>query len=198
MRGRVDLRLRAPGRDAGRRRRGPHFPRPRLRAADADQHRLAARLRPGHTVLAMSRAWPRGACAGHTLVELMVVLALAAILCSLAIPALQSLLAQLQLRGAVGDLRGAIDLARSQALGSGNPVTLAPLEPAGLDWRLGWVVFADANRNRRPDAGETVFFRHRALPDGITVSTVFSSGTPPDYLAYNGAGRGCDAANSQA
>ena len=146
----------------------------------------------------MSRAWPRGARAGHTLVELMVVLALAAILCSLAIPALQSLLAQLQLRAAVADLRGAIDLARSQALGSGNPVTLAPLEPAGLDWRLGWVVFADANRNRRPDAGETVFFRHRALADGIMVSTVFSSGTPPDYLAYNGAGRGCDAANSQA
>jgi len=134
---------------------------------------------------------------GHTLVELAVVLALATILFALAAPAMQTLLARLRLRAAVADLQGAIDLTRSQALGRGSPVTLAPAEPGGSDWRLGWIVFADANRNRRPDPGETVFFHHRPLPDGITVSTVFSSSTSPDYLAYNGAGRGCDADNSQ-
>ena len=136
--------------------------------------------------------------AGHTLTELLVVLALATTLFATAMPALQSMLARLQLRAAVADLQGAIGLARSQALGRGSSVTLAPVEPAGVDWRLGWVVFADSNRNRRPDPGETIFFRHRPLPDGITVSTIFSSGTSPDYLAYNGAGRGCDSANSQA
>lgn len=136
--------------------------------------------------------------AGHTLIELLVVLALATTLFAASVPALQTILARLQLRAAVADLQGAIDLARSQALGRGSPVTLAPAEPAGMDWRLGWIVFADTNRNRRPDPGETIFFRHRPLPDGITVSTVFSSGTSPDYLAYNGAGRGCDSANSQA
>jgi type IV fimbrial biogenesis protein FimT len=135
---------------------------------------------------------------GHTLAELLVVLALATTLFVMTVPALHGMLARLQLRAAVADLQGAIDLTRSQALGRGSPVTLAPLEPAGQDWHLGWVVFADTNRNRRPDSGETIFFRHRALPDGITVSTIFSSGTSPDYLAYNGAGRGCDAANSLA
>ena len=160
--------------------------------------------------LAMPRAYPQaarrcaGLCAmcgpqpGHTLIELLIVVVLTTILFATGVPALHSILARLQLRAAVADLQGAIDLTRSQALGRGNPVTLAPLEPAGQDWRRGWIVFADANGNRRPDPGEPIFFRHRPLPDGITVSTVFSSGTSPDYLAYNGAGRGCDATNSQA
>jgi type IV fimbrial biogenesis protein FimT len=148
---------------------------------------------------ATSRAAPPAAiAAGHTLVELVVVMALATTLFAMSVPALQPLLAHMQLRAAVADLQGAINLTRSQALGRGSPVTLAPTEPAGQDWRLGWVIFADANHNRRPDPGETIFFRHRPLPQGITVSTIFSSSTSPDYLAYNGAGRGCDSANSQA
>lgn len=135
---------------------------------------------------------------GHTLIELLVVLVLAVTLFALSAPAMQTLLAHLRLRAAVADLQGAIDLTRSQALGRGSPVTLAPSEPSGQDWRLGWTVFADDNHNRRPDPGETIIFRHRPLPDGITVTTVFSSSTSSDYLAYNGAGRGCDAANSLA
>jgi type IV fimbrial biogenesis protein FimT len=148
-------------------------------------------------MLAMSARSMRSLRRGHTLVELAVVLALATILFALAAPAMQTLLARLRLRAAVADLQGAIDLTRSQALGRGSPVTLAPADPGGSDWRLGWIVFADANHNRRPDPGETIFFHHRPLADGITVSTVFSSSTSPDYLAYNGAGRGCDADDSQ-
>jgi type IV fimbrial biogenesis protein FimT len=148
-------------------------------------------------MLAMSARSMRFLRRGHTLVELAVVLGLATILFALAAPAMQTLLARLRLRAAVADLQGAIDLTRSQALGRGSPVTLAPADPGGSDWRLGWIVFADANHNRRPDPGETIFFHHRPLADGITVSTVFSSSTSPDYLAYNGAGRGCDADDSQ-
>jgi type IV fimbrial biogenesis protein FimT len=148
-------------------------------------------------MLAMSAPAMRSLRRGHTLVELAVVLGLATILFALAAPAMQTLLARLRLRAAVADLQGAIDLTRSQALGRGSPVTLAPADPGGSDWRLGWIVFADANHNRRPDPGETIFFHHRPLADGITVSTVFSSSTSPDYLAYNGAGRGCDADDSQ-
>ncbi|MFA9216869.1 MAG: GspH/FimT family pseudopilin [Sphingomonadaceae bacterium] len=135
--------------------------------------------------------------AGHTLAETLVVLALAILLFALAVPALHELLARLQLRAAVADLQAAIHLTRSQALGRGGIVLLVPSEAGGDTWQRGWLVFADANHNRRPDGGETIIFRHGPLPAGIVVSSHFSSATAPTYLAYNGAGRGCDAANGQ-
>ncbi|MET0321992.1 MAG: GspH/FimT family protein [Duganella sp.] len=135
---------------------------------------------------------------GVTLVELLVVLALAAILLGVAAPSYQELMRRQQLRAAVNDLVAAIDLTRSQALARGRPVMLAPREPGGIDWRLGWIVFVDANGNRRPDAGEAVLFQRGPLPDGVRVAAAFSSNAPPAYLAYNGAGRSCSAGNSLA
>jgi type IV fimbrial biogenesis protein FimT len=135
---------------------------------------------------------------GHTMPELLIVLILASILFATGIPALHGLLARQRLRAAVADLQGAINLTRSQALGRGSPITLAPAEPGGQDWKRGWIIFADTNRNRRPDPGEPIIFRHRPLPDGITVSTVFTTNDASDYLVYNGAGRTCSANNSLA
>ena len=135
---------------------------------------------------------------GTSLVELLVVLALAGILAGAAMPAFHDLLLRQRLRTATNDLLAAIDLTRSQAIARGAKVLMAPLEPAGMDWRLGWVVFVDQNANRRPDAGEPLIYRHEALADGINISSKFSSGAAPTYLAYNGAGRACAADNSLA
>ena len=71
--------------------------------------------------------------AGVTLVELLVVLALAAILLAAAAPAYQHMMQRQQLRAAVTDLVAAIDLTRSQALARGRMVMLAPLDPGGID-----------------------------------------------------------------
>jgi type IV fimbrial biogenesis protein FimT len=136
--------------------------------------------------------------AGHTLIEMLVVLVLAGILLSAAMPGYQSLLQRQQLRTAVNDMLAAIDLTRSQAIARGSRVLLAPLDPAGVAWRQGWIVFADDNGNRRPDPGEPVFYRHGAVAAGIAISSAFSSGAAPLYLAYNAAGRSCSASNSLA
>jgi type IV fimbrial biogenesis protein FimT len=136
--------------------------------------------------------------AGVSLVELLVVLALAGILLGAAAPAYQQAMRRLQLRVAANDLVAAIDLTRSHAIALGRPVLLAPLEPSGTDWRGGWVVFVDDNGNRRPDVGEARIFQHGPLPDGMTLVSAFSSGATPLYLAYNGAGRSCSASNSLA
>jgi type IV fimbrial biogenesis protein FimT len=135
---------------------------------------------------------------GTSLVELLVVLALAGILAGAAMPAFSDLLRRQRLRTAANDLLAAIDLTRSQAIARGAKVLMAPLEPAGMDWRLGWAVFVDQNGNRRPDAGEPLIYRHEALADGFNISSKFSSGAAPSYLAYNGAGRPCSAGNSLA
>ena len=141
---------------------------------------------------------PRSAATGVTLVELLIVLALAGILLGTAAPAYQHMLQRQRLRAAVTDLVAAIDLTRSQAIARGRIVMLAPLDPGGVDWRGGWIVFVDANGNRRPDLEETTVFQRGPLPAGVRVSASFSSKAPPSFVAYNGAGRSCSASNSLA
>lgn len=147
-------------------------------------------------MLALSGAAMKRNNAGVSLVELLVVLVLAGILLGAAASAYHDVMRRQQLRVAVNDLVAAIDLTRSHAIARGGPVMLGPLEGNGTDWTKGWVVFVDDNGNRRPDAGEQRLFQHGPLADGMTVASAFSSGGTPLYIAYNGAGRSCNASNS--
>jgi type IV fimbrial biogenesis protein FimT len=140
-------------------------------------------------------AMRRVAC-GVALVELMVVLAIAALLIGLASPDMSEMIRRHRLDTAVGDLFGAFDLTRSQAIARGDRVQLVPLEPGGTDWNSGWIVFIDANGDRRPGPGEEVIASHGPVADGIVISAKFTSNTPPYYFAYCGAGRGCSDAGS--
>lgn len=107
---------------------------------------------------------------GVTMVELLVVLTIAGILLSVAAPAYQQVVRRQQLRAAVTDLVAALDLTRSQAIARGRIVMLAPLDPGGEDWNNGWIVFVDADGNRRPDVGEAVIFQRGPLPDGMRLA----------------------------
>ena len=134
---------------------------------------------------------------GVTLVELLIVLLLAAILFSAAMPAMHGILQRLRLRAATNDLAAAIDLTRSQAIARGGKVMLAPLDPV-IGWRQGWAVFIDQNSNRRPDPGELLLYRHDPIAQDMQILSSFSSNAGLPYLAYNAAGRACSADNSLA
>jgi len=136
--------------------------------------------------------------AGFTLVEMTVVLALAAVLLALATPALGTLIRNQQLKSANGDLFAALGLARSQALARGLTVRVQPRDPSGTDWRRGWRVFVDRDGDGQPGPGDELIAEHGPLPDGIAVVFAFTSPAPPYYIAYNGAGRSCSAGNSAA
>lgn len=136
--------------------------------------------------------------AGYSLVELLAVVLIAAVLLAVAMPSYQALIEHQRLRAAVSDLFSAIDLTRSQAIARGRRVALAPLDPAGVAWERGWQVFVDANGNRRRDPGEELIYQQGPVADGIAIHSAFSSGAPPFYLSYNGAGRSCAADNSLA
>jgi type IV fimbrial biogenesis protein FimT len=140
----------------------------------------------------------REGCAGFSLIEMTVTLAVAGVLLALAVPELGALMRSQQLRSASGDLFAAIGMARSQALARGRIVTLLPRDPAGADWRRGWRVFVDRDGDGRPGPGDEPIAEHGPLPAGLTVAFAFGAAAPPYYIAYNGAGRSCSAGNSAA
>ncbi len=135
---------------------------------------------------------------GATLVELLTVLAIIGILSSLAAPGLRDMIDSHRLDTAATDLFGAIDLTRSQAVARGDRVQLVPLEPKGADWSEGWVVFVDADGDRRPGPNEEVIASHGPVADGIVVSFNFTSNKLPYYIAYSASGRSCRDTSSAA
>lgn len=135
---------------------------------------------------------------GFTLIELIAVLAIAAVMMSVALPDLRQMIRSQQLKAAVNDLFGAIELTRSQAIARGRKVELAAAGGEAPDWRSGWVVFVDQDGDRQPGAGEEVIMRHGPLAEGIAVDTAFSSQQGAPYLAYNSMGRSCSDTSSLA
>lgn len=136
---------------------------------------------------------------GVSMVELMAVLAVIAVVLSIGAPGLRELIQVQQLKAATNDLFSAIDLARSQAMARNSRVTLAPRDPAGVDWSRGWTVFVDRDGDRVPGTLDEIITVHGPLAGGMAMHFAFTSSAPPHYIAYNGAGRSCsDTGSAQA
>jgi type IV fimbrial biogenesis protein FimT len=127
----------------------------------------------------------RTARSGHTLVEVLFVLVIAAILVSLAMPAMRGMLQQHRLSATVNDFLSAVMLARSEAQRRSAQVLLLP---AGVGWSSGWVVAVDRNANLQYDAGDELVYSHAAPPAGIAISGSFTDNSRP-YLAYGASGQ---------
>jgi type IV fimbrial biogenesis protein FimT len=117
----------------------------------------------------------RYGCAGFTLVELMIVMAVVAILLSLAAPAFSGMVSSVRLSSASNSLFSSLLLARSEAIKRNSRAVLC--KSANGDtcvstggWEQGWIVFHDANNNAALDIGETVLSREPALPGLIRLT----------------------------
>ncbi|HTT09559.1 MAG TPA: GspH/FimT family pseudopilin [Burkholderiaceae bacterium] len=110
---------------------------------------------------------------GVTLIEVIVTLAVAAMLYASAVPAFQSALERLRLTTTTNDLVLAVGIARAEATSRHGRVAIAPRR--GLDWSSGWHVFIDANDNGRLDGGETIVRTFEAVPDRMTVAAAFGA-----------------------
>jgi len=96
---------------------------------------------------------------GFTLMELMVTLAVLAILLAVGLPSFQGSLRSNRLATTTNELIASMALARSEAIrnGRGSGVCAsADGASCGDDWAAGWLVWQDANGNGSLDAGETV------------------------------------------
>jgi type IV fimbrial biogenesis protein FimT len=87
---------------------------------------------------------------GHTLVELLVVLGLAALLAGLATPGFREVRANAVRDARLEELRGTLLLARTEAVARGTPVVVCASTDGracddGPRWSRGWVALADAD-----------------------------------------------------
>jgi len=135
---------------------------------------------------------------GFTLLELMITLAIAAILLTVAVPSFQTTIANNRLATQTNNLVTDINIARSEAVKRGTGVILcssadpnaAPACDAGNVWTGGWIVFVDDDNSGNFDAGDTLIKVSQASGGTATVLTAGGLNT----FTYNGDGTSAAAA----
>lgn len=116
---------------------------------------------------------------GFTLVELVVTIALLAILTTLAIPSFSEVLRQWRRDSATRALLISLQIARSEAIKSSRRMVVCPSTngtscAASTEWRNGWIVFVDDGATDQTyDAGERVI---NVTSGQSGVATLASSG----------------------
>ena len=133
---------------------------------------------------------------GWTLIELMLALAVAAILCGLAASALGGALESARSASVRDDFLASLMLAATRASLSGTRAVLCPTLDAAhcsdeADWSRGWLVFMDPNASRELDGGERVLRVHPALPGRVRLSS--TSGRVRIVFQGNGGNVGSNA-----
>jgi len=131
---------------------------------------------------------------GFTAGELTVTVAIATILLSIAGPSYVAIIRTTRLTTQIYDFYAALNLARSEAVKRGTPVTLCPstnlttCAASGTQWESGWIVFVDANNNHAVDAGDEILRAAPALAGGYTLRGT-SATTLPTYITMNPKGQ---------
>lgn len=116
---------------------------------------------------------------GFTLIELMVVVAIAAILAAVAAPSFRSFVSGQRVKTAASDFVMAAILARSEAIKRNANVTITSTSSGATGWKDGWTI----------SAGGTALSLQQAY-----VGVTFSG--PATAITYNGNGRLSAAVNT--
>jgi type IV fimbrial biogenesis protein FimT len=135
------------------------------------------------------------------MLELIIVIAIAAVLMVIAVPSMRNFLLASERGEASTSLYGGLIEARSEAVARNASVLFCARDPStsntspkcqasGADWTRGWVLLRDANNNGVLDSGEPAAVDVIASGDptdsGFTITPLPAS---PSYLSFSSAGR---------
>ena len=115
---------------------------------------------------------------GFTLIEMLIVLAIIAILATIGVPSFQTLVQNSRLTSTTNNLHSALQYARSEAVTQRADITVSPLD--GANWASGALVRRGVNKLREtPPAGTSVTVTGTATsityrPDGSTAAATFT------------------------
>lgn len=133
---------------------------------------------------------------GFTLIELMVTIAIAAILLTVGVPSFVSTVQNNRMVASLNDLVTDLNLARSEAVTRGVRVTACrssdgqTCNTGNGDWSQGWIVFSDPNNSGAFENGvadETLLRVHGTLADDEN-TTLVGNLFVRNYISYGAAG----------
>lgn len=107
---------------------------------------------------------------GFGLIELVVTIAIAAILMALALPSFREIGIRMNETSNNNNLVGALTTAKSEAVKLGTIAGLVSIS-GGADWSTGWRVLIDSNNDGALTSADTVIATYPALTNQYTVET---------------------------
>lgn len=132
---------------------------------------------------------------GFTLVELLIALAVAAILVTTAVPSFRAVILNNRMAVQVNDMLTALSIARSEAVKRGmevlvcksvNSMSSDPSCATSGNWEQGWIVFTDADGDVTRDSDEEVLQAYPPLSPGTAAT---GNTTSAELIGFNAAGR---------
>ncbi len=140
-----------------------------------DNLRLAQAVRP----LWFATARARRPQKGFTMIELMVTLAIAAILLGIGVPSFVGVVERNRVATEINALLGDLQYARGLAIKEGRQAVVCAsangtscATASGTQWKNGWIVFSDIDKDGTFTSGDTVYRKQAAWTstDVLTVS----------------------------
>lgn len=127
---------------------------------------------------------------GFSLIEMLVVVAIASTLASVGIPMLRDLVRSVQLASTASTFVSHMHLARTEAIRRSSRVVLCKSADgstctSGGGWEQGWIVFRDANANARREPGESIVQYGPPVAPGLRI---LGNATVGNYISFQETG----------
>ena len=112
---------------------------------------------------------------GFSLIEVMVALAVFALVATLAVPNIRNFVQNNQMSASANNLMGSLALARSEAIKRNTQVSVCASSTqtscTGADWNNGWIVFVDGDAPGVVDGTDKILNAVQGLPGGMDLAS---------------------------